>query len=145
MRKFALPGLLCAVLLTGGCSIFQRVNPLAHEMALYNHSGRAILVGNQEVGYGDTLSVAYDAGSRQPLFIFSGGCALSYTNIPAPPSGYSGWDVAHSGVNVQLEADGRIFAVRSNAKVPAAVKAEDQPAGFPLVPLRGSGCAVATQ
>jgi hypothetical protein len=145
MRKFALPALLCTVVATGGCSIFHRVNPLSHEMALYNHAGRAILVGNQEARNGDTLSVGYDAGSTQPLFIFAGGCVLSYTNIPAPPSGYSGWDVTHSGVNVQLEADGRIYAVHSAAKVPAEVKAEGQPAGFPLVPLRGSGCAVATQ
>ena len=132
--------LVCVAAIGTGCSVVDTMNPLQHRITLYNNTDRNVLVGNRELAPRDTLGVEYSAGSRTPVFVFSGGCALSYVDIPSPPSGYSRWNITHSGLAAQLEPDGRIFAVQGSAAFPVAVKAEGQPTGFPLVPQRGSGC-----
>jgi hypothetical protein len=110
-------------------------------MSVFNNSGRTVLVSNKEVAPGKKAKVDYVEGSRDRLFVFSAGCAFSFTNLPKPPDKFEAGSIFGSEYRAQLEGDGRIFLVLPGARRPVASTAHaEQPPGFPLTPSRGSGC-----
>ena len=141
LRRVATVCIAGLALAGASCSMLRSANPLSTALSLYNASGRTILIGNKEVRPGKKVKVNYVAGTTDRLFVFSAGCVFSLSNPPPLPEKFESGAFFGSKYHAQLESDGRIFLVLPGVArpVPEGAHAE-QPAGFPLMPSRASGC-----
>lgn len=135
--------LLAAALATLGlssCSVFQKA-PGTSVVQFFNHSGRTVLVEDNEIRPLRTGTFRYPADSGRALIVFWNGCVHTYIAPDRKPGEFRGTDWMLRGeYRVQLEPDGKLYVVPPSAELPMDPAAVTQPEGFPLVPREGSSC-----
>ncbi|MFG1497322.1 hypothetical protein ABMA57_11870 [Saccharospirillum sp. HFRX-1] len=94
------------------------------------------------------VALDYNFGGTTGVILYKDSAVLDYTsNGYEIYSDIGTWiyprDIPHSGENgdyfdgnlkVQIESDGRVFALKIDDKPPVSIIEYDQPSGYPLVP-----------
>jgi hypothetical protein len=127
-------------LLLGSCSLLEN-GPDYSVVQFYNHSGRTLLVEDNQLRPNRTGSFKYPTDSGQPLIVFWSGCVHTYIAPERKPGEFRGTDwMLHDAYRVQLEPDGQLYLVAPGVDIPADPASLKQPEGFPLQPREGSSC-----
>ncbi len=129
-----------AVGMLAGCGIFDKA-PGTSVVQFYNHSGRTILVEDNELRQDREGTFKYPTDSGRPLIVFWDGCVHTYIAPNRKPGEFRGIDwMLRGAYRAQLESDGKLYLVPPDAELPADPAAITQPDGFPLQPREGSSC-----
>jgi hypothetical protein len=124
----------------GACSWFEKA-PGTSVVQFYNHSGRTVLVEENELRNNREGTFNYPTESGRPLIVFWNGCVHTYIAPDRKPGEFRGTDWMMRGAyRAQLEPDGKIYLLPPSASFPADAATLTQPEGFPLPPREGSSC-----
>jgi hypothetical protein len=132
--------LVCLGLVVGSCGLFRK-GPGTSVVQFYNHSGRTLLVEDNELRPNRQGTFGYPTESGKPLIVFWDGCVHTYIAPDRKPGEFRGTDWMFRGAyRVQLEPDGKLYLVPPGTDLPGDPAAMTQPDGFPLQPREGSSC-----
>lgn len=138
-RTFRTIALLAAAT-AAGCAVFEKA-PGTSVVQFYNHSGRTILVEDNQLRPDRQGTFKYPTDSGKPLIVFASGCIHTYVAPARKPGEFRGTDwMLRGAYRAQLEPDGKLYLVPPGLDLPADPAAMAQPEGFPLVPQEGSSC-----
>jgi CobQ-like glutamine amidotransferase family enzyme len=134
------PGLILLALTLGACSFFEKA-PGSSVVQFYNHSGRTVLVEDNELRANRQGTFNYPTESGRPLIVFWNGCVHTYIAPDRKPGEFRAADwMLRDAYRAQLEADGKLYLVPPGVEFPGDPATMTQPAGFPLPPREGSSC-----
>ena len=138
-RTYRVMALLASCTLAA-CSIFDKA-PGTSVVQFYNHSGRTVLVEDNELRPDRQGTFRYPTDSGRPLIVFWDGCVHTYIGPNRKPSEFRGTDwMLRGAYRAQLEPDGKLYLVAPGAALPGDPASMQQPDGFPLLPREGSSC-----
>ena len=140
-KPLRLTALLLAGLALGSCSLFFDKAPGSAVVQFYNHSGRQLLVENNELRPNHLGTFKYPTDSGTPLIVFWDGCVHTYIAPPQQPGEFRALDwMLRDAYRVQMEPDATLYLLPPNVDAPADAASLKQPDGFPLKPREGSSC-----
>ena len=140
-KVLRLVSVLLAGLVLGSCGHFFGKAPGTAVVQFYNHSGRQILVEDNQLRPDRTGTFEYPTDSGNPLIVFWDGCVHTYIAPPRKPGEFRGRDwMLRDAYRVQLEPDATLYVLPPDVDAPADVASLKQPDGFPLKPREGSSC-----
>ena len=97
---------LAGVLALGGCGLFSK-GPGMSVVHFYNHSGRTVLVEDNELRDNREGTFQYPTDSGKALIVFWNGCVHTYIAPAQKPGEFRSTDwMLRGAYRVQLEADG---------------------------------------
>lgn len=130
----------CLGFFLGACTWFSKA-PGTSVVQFYNHSGRTLLVEDNELRPDRQGTFSYPAESGKPLIVFWDGCVHTYIAPDRKPGEFRGMDWMFRGAyRVQLESDAKLYLVPPGVDLPGDPASMTQPEGFPLSPREGSSC-----